>query len=350
MALLVARWAGSQTVPDASRGEEVRLAYSAPAECPDEAAFLAKVHKRIGAAWQSRRGGPTRVIQVTVTNAERTYRARIDFVDLEGGRPIARAIQGDRCETVVDGIALVTALAIDARIEESLDRSEPAESTLATSLPAASSAVQPSAAPVASEPSPVRETLAPPASSRAPGSPSLTFAARASVATGVGPRPALGYGGFFDLGIGSVGLGIGADFFRTGTIEQGGRSADFDLFAVRADVCPLALLGAESRGGTVAPALRGCAVLSAGRLHGTGHRAPPLVEAASDGATFFVAPGAALRPELTLGVVYLELELVALIPLNQHRFFFNSPAGEVPIHTVPPLAAGASFGLGLRFR
>jgi hypothetical protein len=315
LGVLTPRWGESQApAPYPALGEEVHVAYSAPSGCPGEAAFLSEVRKRIGASLETQRGGPTRTIDVTVTKTLGQYRARIEFTDPEG-RPIARSIRGERCETVVVGIALVTALAIEARVDELMSGSESMSSTKLPQLP----------------------NTPPAPSSSKPGGPNIGFAVRAGVATGVGPEPALGLGGFFDIAIGPTRIALGVDSFHTETL-QSGRRATFDLLAARADVCPLVLFDSVRKKPTFAFALRACAVLSAGRLHGAGHVAPPLVETATEGA------------HLTVDVVFLDLQLVGLIPLNRHRFYFRSPAGDATFHTVPPLSAGASIALGLRFR
>src|SRR5262249_15501112 len=154
--------------------------------------------------------------------------------------------------------------AIEARLDESLGQSEPAESPSprASASASATASAAPSPAPSAAAPEPPR------VASRTQSS-SVIVAARASTVTGIGPRLALGLGAFVDFGVGPLRLALGVDYLRTGTVEKNDRSADFDLLAARADLCPFPLFASQDEA-AVGTATYLCGALSAGRLHGAG--------------------------------------------------------------------------------
>src|SRR5206468_3701736 len=102
---LIARSGASQAeAPHAAAAEKVRLEYSSTAsDCPDETAFISEVRKRAGGPWEADAGVSARTIHVRVTSKGGKYRAEIDFTDPDG-HPIVRAIRGEHCDTVVEGI------------------------------------------------------------------------------------------------------------------------------------------------------------------------------------------------------------------------------------------------------
>src|SRR4051794_29863719 len=106
-------------VPAAGQEERVRVAYLAPAACPTEAEFQARVSSRVQRAQFAAQGELARAFDVTIrTEAGKTsFLGRLEFVDTDGRRA-ARSLKGSQCDELASSLALITAPAIDDRIAE----------------------------------------------------------------------------------------------------------------------------------------------------------------------------------------------------------------------------------------
>ena len=112
----------------------VRIDYSAPAGCPTEANFLQEV---LGRTQRAHLAGPSELAQtlkITVESQPGQSVARLEFVDTDSRR-VRREVSGEDCAEVVSGIALVTALAIDARAKKQAPRAPAASVSLPPPTP-----------------------------------------------------------------------------------------------------------------------------------------------------------------------------------------------------------------------
>src|SRR5688572_30767737 len=192
-----ARWLGAVVVlasaphahaddlgaPIEQSDEKVRLVYDAPADCPDRAVLVEGVRARIGSDWEAADGEPARQINVRVQARGGRFVATIEFVDAEDQR-VTRSVAGEQCQNVVNGIALVTALAIESLVDEALDQGDPV-----TRGEPAPSRVAPAPRPVPR----VARASEPPVPGPVGG---LRAGIRGSGVTGVGTELALGAGFF----------------------------------------------------------------------------------------------------------------------------------------------------------
>src|SRR5262249_27848031 len=121
----LAQPAPSAAGPPPPARERITLAYSAPSECPGTDTFHDEVRSRVADGWEAAPGELARRITITVAKRGERYVASIEFRNPQG-QNVARSVAGQNCEDVVNGIALVTALAIESRVDEALEESEPA--------------------------------------------------------------------------------------------------------------------------------------------------------------------------------------------------------------------------------
>ncbi len=238
-------------------GEPIALDYDAPAGCPDLSAFVTRIRARTSRARMAWPGEPARSFRVKVV-AGPPARGTITVSD-EHATEGARALEAASCTEVVDGLALITALAIDPEA-----RTSPVLSPAPSSASASSAAPALSPAPPLPRPASTISVPPPPSSSApedeparsapettAPAHPSsLSLAGRfgigasAAVASGVGPLVLFGASPFLEarplLGD-RLDLGIAASFVRadSGTTAVTSGTADFTWTVGRIDACAL---------------------------------------------------------------------------------------------------------------
>lgn len=324
----------------AGRGEKVRLVYEAPKECAGREQFVGQVQRRIGTDWEASSGEMARTIHVSVsTNAER-FVARMELQDSRG-RAVTRAVAGARCDHVVEGIALVTTLAIQAQLEGRLDENEPGSQTL-TSLddtPAPGRGAQATQEEPVPEVRPRRSPTVPPqARSREI---KLRLGARASIQQGVGPRVATGVGAFAALVWPRILFGLAGEVDWTGHVTAGVVPARFGLRALRLDAC--ARFPWLNRSLAIEP----CAFAQGGLLEARGDAAPPNVTRGSAGTALWLTPGLVLSLRGELGPVLVGLEASAGLPLNRERFYLKRQENRDVVYQVPWLTTGVALAVGV---
>jgi hypothetical protein len=309
--------------------ERVRISYVAPAQCPDQAAFEAGVSDRLNRAWRAAPGELARTIRVVVTEEGGLLVARMAFTDATG-RPVSRAVSAERCEEVVSGIALVTALAIQSQVF--------GEQAAASASAAPTASTGPAVRLAAGAPTSLSSPPRQPPTSR-PSALAHDVGLRFGVADQLGPRLATGVGALW--GIGPVAhpsfVRLVADWYDTRTMVRAGGKARFQLLAGRLEVCPVRLGLSRS---LVLPA---CAGVEAGVLIAEGKGGvvnPKTLDFA------WVAAVLAPRVRLELGHVFAELVAEERFPLARRTFKFrpNSFVNEIPY-----VAFGAVATVGLRF-
>jgi hypothetical protein len=320
--VVLAAVGGTGEMPPASaerEPERIVLVYQAPAECPDSDAFRAAVRERASGDWEARPGEAGRRIDVTVTRSGARFVAGIVFLNAEGER-VARSLGGSSCADVVDGIALVTALAIQSRVEEAVARSEPEPAKPAPSAP-----VRPRAP--ASQLSSARETHA-------------RFGAAARAASGTGPGPSFGPALFSALEWRRTRLGLAFGALWSGRVTANGVSAHYRRLSGRIDGCPYAF-------GTAAFGFEPCAFFEAGSLHGEGAPGAELAST-SGGASPWLVPGLLLRLVAGFEPVVVDLELGGGVPLARERFGLVVDGEERTTFQVPRFVLDGALGVGFR--
>jgi len=325
--------------PDPQPRDKIRLEYRAPYECPDTLTFKALVGNRVPEGWEAAPEELARRIDVAVSGAPGSYVATIEFVD-EGGARVARAVRGALCSDVVDGIAFVTALAIQSRVSEALDRSEP------VTMPDASPANVPPPAPpqvpiVRAEPTP---KPAPPrrrpavAKQRSPLG--LRVSARAALATGTGPdvSPGAALGVVYEWGYARVGVALQG--FWSGRTRSEGVDARFQRYSARVEGCPFALVLADWA------SLEPCAFVDLGGISGEAFEDPPAVESGFPDSALWLSTGGFGRAVGRFGAVAVEVEALIGVPLRRESFYVE---GGDEVYRVPAVHGAVAVGLGVCF-
>ncbi len=90
-----------------------RLSYSAPGECPTDEAFGALVSERTARGRVAEGADLARTMRVALVADGRKYRGTLRY--RRGDGEIVRELRSDDCTELADAMALVVALAIDAR-------------------------------------------------------------------------------------------------------------------------------------------------------------------------------------------------------------------------------------------
>lgn len=341
--------AGLLAVASRARGaeaERIALEYDAPAECPSAAVFHDEVRSRVNGDWEAAPGEPARRIGVKVARRGERYVAAIEFRNPEGD-DVTRSVAGQKCDDVVNGIALVTALAIESRVEEAMAQSEPAP---ASEPPAAPGPKPAASTPRAAAASPAGQAL-PSAPVAAPAPRAASPAARASrrthvrfgaasvTSTGVGPDAAFGPELFAVVELSGLRFGVSGTALWSGLVHADGVAARFRRLTVRLDGCPFVIGRALS--------FEPCAFAEAGSLHGEGETNARLVNA-EGGSSLWAAPGLLARLLGRVDPVVVSLELDGGVPLSRQRFGVVTDGSHESSFKVPPLIFGGDLGVGLR--
>jgi hypothetical protein len=269
-----------------------------------------------------------RTFAVTVAAELDGFAGSVEFLD-EAGSPVSRRVRGQQCDEVVTSLALITALALEARLEP-----EP-EALRAPERPAESAAAP---QPLPQQPKP-RES-------------------RWERDRGQGPSARVGASGGYAVPLEAFALGVLGQLdwargsspiaalrlrahYAEGEHEVGGRYANLRLLGLEASVCPQGLR-IESF------AIYGCAAFDVGSLRGRGVQSPELPFPGSS-TILWVAVGAELRlawqPDAPF---WLELNGQLGTPLVKHTFMFRAPNAEA-FRVEPELASGAGIVSGVRF-
>jgi hypothetical protein len=325
-----------------------RVDYSASTGCPDAEAFVARIRARTSRLRSPLRGEAASEYRVQVTPSESGARGTLTVVDPSGARS-SRDVEGDTCESVVDALALIAALALD---------------------PDASTAPLP----------PIAAAAAAPSTPPTPSAPAQGVAAddrpRATARDAATP-PRAEHGGD-SLWTGHLAATAGADL--TSGLTPGvlvGAALSLEAIwrprASRTGVEPLldVRLGISRAASTVpAPVGSGRFTWTVGRLEGCplaavvgSFEALPCVrfdggELQALGLGVDLPRPAASHPWFSLGAlgrlrwtplapIFLEVDAGVSASLVRDRFYFDTP--YTAIYDVPALAAIAGVAAGGRF-
>jgi hypothetical protein len=312
-------------LPARAEDTPMRIAYSAPADCPDEGAFVERVRERVTLARFAEPGEMARTFRVTVQAKSKRSVARVEFVDADGQR-VSRTIGADTCDEVVNAIALVTALAMDARA---------GGKPLAPESPAG---VSPAPTPA---PAPTRPAPEPDARRGPQRAARWDAGSGLDVATAYAPTAAFGLRLFAEHAPSFFSLRATAMHADSGNVDVDGGSARFRFWGGRLEGCPLRLaLGKQLE---AVP----CAGLDAGALDAKGLPGSGISSPKRATELWLAA--------VVVGRVVLEIDRMLLVeaqadarfPVLRHEFYLETP--ERDVHSVPAIGVGASLGVGLRF-
>lgn len=324
----------------------VRFEYSAPVECPTETEFIGRVRERSLHQRLALDGDFARAFVVTVTVGEGGATARVDFVDADGSA-VFRTVRGSTCEEAVSGIALVCALAIDAR---ATPEEPPATAPVAGGAGASASSV---AEPVPRAPPPP----VPPPAHAAPETPSAerertetasgwSFSAGAGVgyASHKGPSGAPTVDVFFGGRLAPLGPSARASgwHFRSDVTTSAGRGARFRAYGLRLEACP-------SSFGAPALFVEPCLATDAGVLSASGVVSAAVPSPRSSTGPWWDAIAVARLGALVSGWLLFEAQGELAVPLVSQRYGFGEPPVEPTVYDVGAAGVSARAGVGFRF-
>ena len=313
------------------RAEEtkVRIEYRAPPGCPDGAAFLAQVKQRTRRARFADPDELALTLRVSVDVEPHRSVARVEFTDTDSRR-VVREVGGETCDEVVKGIALVTALAVDARA-----------AAASASAPAHPAPVQ-AASPAATPPPPLAE---PP---RAWPVRSAGLGWEAGIGfhgtSGAAPELLFGLGAFVGFHPRPVSWSVRAGMIHaeSPTVRHDGAEANFRLTVGRAELCPVRFVL------SAALAFVPCAAFDAGVLVGSGERTEIVPEPAS-ATEFWMGASLLSRLELCLeDFLLVEAQPELGFPLVREEFVFELDPDRT-VHEIPPVRYGFALAVGFRF-
>lgn len=345
--LLLGAGAGHAAEPVGPEGTRFRLAYVAPASCPDRSAFLAAIHMRTRRPQLAAEGEPALTFAVSIEPRQGSTVGRLEVRDPDaastGVAPQKRTVSSGTCGEVAKALALVVALILDPDAETSADPEPPPvdEGSPAGDEPAAITSV-PEVVPARRR---RHERPRPTPPVRRPVE--LSGGAALGISGAIGPAVAPGAEIFAELA------------FTSG--DRPGRAVVFDP-AIRLGAASsvtssdLALgshrywwAGATVRACPLHVRLPGALRLApCGGMHlGVHHGSTEGVPNGTASTDLWVAPvaGASIEWPLTSSVG-LELHGGAVFPLVRTRFFL---APDTTIFEVPAVAGTTTIAARLRF-
>jgi hypothetical protein len=302
----------------------VRLDYSGPEGCPSAAAFQREVETRLDRGRIAGSVDLARTYRVTAEPTAGGLRVTLEFTDHDGSHA-TREVTSASCDEAVNAMALITALAIEARVAR--------EGVAAQPLPK-----EPPSVP----PPPPPESPPPPPGARAEPATVFGFGASVGIERSFSPKIAPAVAAVGELLHRQHAARVSLFYSDTGpaTIDAG--SAEFALVALRLSGCPWRL--AASEGFALVP----CAGLEGGFVRAAGKESDRIVRPKSAREPWFAAHALGRMelspdPGLSFGV-----EGAMGFPLTRHEFVFERP--EVVVHEVPAVSWSASAGMVARFR
>ena len=319
--------------------EAVRVVYAAPASCPDEQVFIARVRARTQHGRFAAPGELARTFDIALTESARGagFAGQIEFTDTDG-ESAHRKVAGASCDEVTSSLALIMALSIDDRValaEADAARPSPSPPSAALSAPPKEDTPSSAVGPIA-----LASTTP-----RAPLHLSWQLGANAGASTWVTSDVTPAFGAFVELGSRERAWSArlsGFDARRTSD-AGGGKEAHFATDWLRAEFCPLALPARAKL--SISP----CVALDAGVLNAAARGGA--VRAESPRPVPWASGVALLRLNLQIaGRLILSLDGELGVPLIRRDFSFrNADGSTTTAFHVPALGVGAKAGVGLRF-
>jgi hypothetical protein len=310
------------------RAEEgaARLDFGAPESCPQLLDFTREIESRLSRGRLARSGEMARTFHVRVRNDSEKSVAKLTFTDADG-RIAEREVSAQSCEEATRAIAIVTALAIDARAEEEA-KAHPAPTPVPTPPPAATTP-----APVPA-PAPLPKT-----SAETPLV--LGVGAEAGVERGFAPGFVPRVAALVELGTEAFSVRLGLSYADSGPVEADRGKARYRLYSARASAWPLLFTLSEGFGLGVG------AGFDLGLVHAAGERSDRIDHPRSQNKPWFV-PFAVGRVELRVDpALAFHLDGLAGFPVTRHEFVLDE---DIVIHQVPSVTPSLAVGLLGRFR
>lgn len=319
--------------------DAVRLQYTAPLECPDSAAIMARVRARTDRGRLAEPGELARVFALRIeSDPGGGFWGTIEFLD-DAGSSVSRRVHGGECDEVVSSLALITALALDASLSD--EKSDVAHTAPPTALlPEPRIAAEP-ARPMALAPSgEKRQGRGPSGRVGAAGGYAFMLDAFSTAVLGQLDFPVEG-----SSLVDGFALRLNAHHESGDREVAPGRRANLRLLGLAASACPRA-----RRLSLWNLRLYPCLVLDLGSLRGRGLQSQQLTFPSSK-TIFWLAWAAELRLAWEpRGPFWLELDGWAGTPLIAHRFVFNQPHVEVfELKAGRSLHGGVAVATGVRF-
>ena len=316
----------------------IRIAYSAPASCPDVDVLVAHVLARTARARVAAPSEAARELAVQVDERKGGFGGRLLVPATSEGSATARELTDPSCDELIEALGFFIALSIDPHASASPSTPLPAASLAA---PAPEPRRESSAEPSRTSPGPALPSRSPTAaaSPSAPAEPRRAgvrsgswidragpwhfgVGAGAALVGGVAPNVLLGSRGFVDVSwqrsrdsVFAPLLSLGAVSTATGieTTALGGIA--LRLQALTGTVCPVELPIAAIA------VLRPCSLLEAGRVRGEGLEIQNARRTEGD----WVALGLSGRLSVRVwSALFLELELGGAAPVVWPRFRYNN--------------------------
>jgi len=318
-------WASFLVCSSALAQEGARFQYIAPPECPSEEQFRELVRARL-------LDEPPASEHVSVEVRLDPARRRATLSLEEPNRsPVERVVEGDSCEELASGLALITALAFGTGRETAAPEPPVAATASPPPTPASAAATTP----------PVEAATIPPKPPRP-----------LAIETGLGgwvntwSAPSAMWGADLFLRLSPKARHSwsvrAAGVYGFGAANVGDRRAEFRFLGGRAEGCPLVRDNFEHR-----LAGEACLALEMGALHGSGQASSALPEASSDtvlSATALITG----RIRARLGRrIFVEGQGDLGVPLLHHEFVFEQP--DERIFRIPAVGFSARLGLGVQF-
>lgn len=288
-----------------------RLEYDPAAGCPDASWLRSAVAGRLTRARLAETGELARTFRVTVANEGGRSRASLEFVDSDG-RKASREVDAESCEQALDAIAVVSAIAMDARAER-----EQAGAT------AAAPSAEPSPAPpeVVVPSPPLREPTREEASLR------FGFGVAGGVEHGYAPSLAPFAAVVTDLELRVVSFRGAVSYSDSGPVAADSGSARYRKVTLRPEGCPAAWSVTAELG------LRPCVFGEGGLVQAAGLEGPRIVDPRSTTVPW-VAGGALGRVELEPHAgLRFDLSASLGVPVIRHEFVLENP--DASVHRVP---------------
>jgi hypothetical protein len=305
-----------------NNGRPIRLEYDAAEGCPHRDTFVAGLRARTNHFELTLAAPQATTYRVTLRSGEEST-GRVESRE-PSGAPIVQQLHGATCREVVDALALVVALAIDARV---------ADASAPMPAPAPPPPLAPSAA---SAPLEVR-------SDRPVGPTSRASRWAISTTVGIGVTgPFVGPEAFLEAALVPASgdrrisllldARLGASLTWSRVVTSFGDAAQFTRASALLDLCPLRFASGRFVSSACARGAAGALTASGGSLQRT---RPAL------------AGGALVVAHWSLwGPVFVQLEGGVVVPFLQDRFFLDGFA----VYTVSPVDPLGSVAVGARFR
>lgn len=336
--------------------EPIRVAFEAPAGCPDLTAFLDQVTARTPKARLAAEGERARTFKIVVTQEGQRARGRLT-IEAPPERPSTREVTGEQCNEVVSALSLITALAVDPRASTGPPESLARASSASSAPPPQTTIAGPPGPPlppyylppltaVALTALPLPALLTPWAPARPTRTPGPHFAValhaagEGAIAPDLTPGGQLGAELYWERkgSIFSPSLRLSTLVARSDVVRRGPAFGQFTWIAGRLEGCPLSFtLSAEL-------AASSCVIFDAGALSARGGRrdATPTARVRP-----WIAPGLIGRLQWRIaGPLFLELEAGATFPLVRDTFYV---ARDFTLQETPIAGALAAGGVSVRF-